>query len=156
MLIHLLAEWRKCGNEVCPDNSHCLMHPAGNDKTCKCNDGYFGKPKEPYCKSTGKLTSYSAPQADLSVISASYRTVETHRTITRRNRVRGTGKQQKIQHSNRVSRFYSQIISSIDFSKKNRFVPIQTFINSNLPTVVTQHPHMLQGESHVSRGPILF
>ena len=25
----------------------------------------------------------------------------------------------------------------------------------NLPTVVTQHPHMLSGGSHVSRGPIL-
>jgi len=39
--------------------------------------------------------------------------VETRRTITRRNRVRsarGAGKQQRIQHSNRVSRFYSQNI----------------------------------------------
>ena len=34
-------------------------------------------------------------------------------------------------------------------------VPIQNFINSNFQTVVTQHLHMLQGGSHVSRSPIL-
>ena len=47
--------------------------------------------------------------------------VETHRTITRGNRVRsarGAGKHQKIQHSNRVSRFFSQNISRINFSAK--------------------------------------
>ena len=45
----------------------------------------------------------------------------THRTITRRNRVRsarGAGKQQRIKHSNRVSRFYSQNIRIIGFSSK--------------------------------------
>ena len=69
--------------------------------------------------------------------------VETHRTITLRHRVRSSwaaGKQQKIQHSNRVSRFYSQNISRIDFSAK----PLRShtnFINSNLPTVAT--PHLL-------------
>ena len=52
--------------------------------------------------------------------------VETHRTITRRNRVRsaqGAGKHQKIQHSNRVSRFYSQNISRIYFSSKTVAFP---------------------------------
>ena len=54
------------------------------------------------------------------------RVVETHRTITRRNRVRsarGAGKQQRIQHSNRVSRFYSQNIRIIDFSIKTVAFP---------------------------------
>ena len=52
--------------------------------------------------------------------------VETHRTITCRNRVRstwGAGKHQKIQHSNRVSRFYSQNISRIGFSSKTVAFP---------------------------------
>ena len=43
--------------------------------------------------------------------------VETHKTISRRNRVRSAceaGKQQRIQHGNRVSRFYSQNIRIID------------------------------------------
>ena len=47
--------------------------------------------------------------------------VETHKTISRRNRVRSAceaGKQQRIQHGNRVSRFYSQNIRIIDFSSK--------------------------------------
>ena len=47
--------------------------------------------------------------------------VETYRTITRRNRIRsaqGASKQQRIQHSNRVSRFYSQNIRIIGFSSK--------------------------------------
>ena len=54
-----------------------------------------------------------------------------------------------------VSRFYSQDISRIYFSSKTVAVPIQTFINSNFQAVVTQHLHLLQGESHVSRGAIL-
>ena len=52
--------------------------------------------------------------------------VEAHRTITRRNRVRsarGAGKHQKIQHSNRVSKFYSQNISRIYFSIKTVAFP---------------------------------
>ena len=65
-------------------------------------------------------------------ISASYRSagfrtsVETHRTITRRNRIRsarGAGKQQRIQHSNRVSRFYSQNITIIGFLSKTVAFP---------------------------------
>ena len=55
--------------------------------------------------------------------------VETHRTITRRNRVRsawGAGKQQRIQHSNSISRFYSQNIRIIDFSSKTVAFPYIT------------------------------
>ena len=47
--------------------------------------------------------------------------METHGTITRSNRVRSpcrAGKQQTIQHSDRISRFYSRNIRIIDFSSK--------------------------------------
>ena len=50
--------------------------------------------------------------------------------ITCRNRVRsacGPGKHEKIQHSNRVSRFYSQNISRIDFSSKTVAFPYESY-----------------------------
>ena len=52
--------------------------------------------------------------------------VKTHRAIPCRNRLRstwGVGKQQKTQYSNRVSRFYSQNKSKIDFSSKTVAFP---------------------------------
>ena len=58
--------------------------------------------------------------------SVSYRSVETHRTITHRNRVRSAckaGKQQRIQHSKRVSTFYSLNIRKKDFSSKTVAFP---------------------------------
>ena len=75
--------------------------------------------------------------------------------ITRQNNLRlpwRAGKQQKTQHNNTVSRFYSQNISRIDLTGKT-VKPLCS--HTNLPTVVTQHLYMLQGKSHVSRGPIL-
>ena len=83
--------------------------------------------------------------------------VETHRTITRqKSRQIGLRSWQtkKIQHSNRVSRFYSQNISRLDFSSKTVAFPYKLY-KFKPQTVVTQHLRMLQGKSRVSRGPIL-
>ena len=69
--------------------------------------------------------------------------VETHKTISRRNRVRSAceaGKQPRIQHGNRVSRFYSQNIRIIDFSSKAVAFPYKPL---QIQTVVTQYLHML-------------
>ena len=69
--------------------------------------------------------------------------VETHKTISRRNRVRSAceaGKQQRIQHGNRVSRFYPQNIRIIDFSSKAVAFPYKPL---QIQTVVTQYLHML-------------
>ena len=66
-----------------------------------------------------------------------------HKTISRRNRVRSAcavGKQQRIQHGNRVSRFYSQNIRIIDFSSKAVAFPYKPL---QIQTVVTQYLHML-------------
>ena len=70
------------------------------------------------------------PVAVSNAISATYRFVETHKTISRRNRVRSAceaGKQQRIQHGNRVSRFYSQNIRIIDFSSKAVAFPYKLY-----------------------------
>ena len=65
--------------------------------------------------------------------------VETHKAISRRNRVRSAceaGKQQRIQHGNRVSRFYLQNIRIIDFSSKAVAFPYKPL---QIQTVVTQY-----------------
>ena len=54
-----------------------------------------------------------------------------------------------VQHSNRVSRFYSQNISRIDCSSKTVAYPYKPLHPA------TQHLHMLWGENHVSRSQIL-
>ena len=59
MMIHLLAEWKKCSNKACSGNSHCLKDPESSDESCKCDDGYFGRAKDPGCRSAGKLISYA-------------------------------------------------------------------------------------------------
>ena len=56
----------------------------------------------------------------------SFSSGKTYQTITRWNRFRsawGAGKQQKLQHSGRVSRFYSQNISRIDLTGKTVAFP---------------------------------
>ena len=65
--------------------------------------------------------------------------METHKAISRRNRVRSAceaGKQQRIQHGNRVSRFYLQNIRIIDFSSKAVAFPYKPL---QIQTVVTQY-----------------
>ena len=80
---------------------------------------FFGETSFLSCCWRSKILSVGSQVAQAS-------SVETHRTTTRRNRVRsarGAGKHQKIQHSNRVSRFYSQNTSRIYFSSKTVAFP---------------------------------
>ena len=76
--------------------------------------------------------------------------VETHRKITRRNRVRsawGAGKHEKIQHSNRVSKFYSQNISRIDFFIKTVAFPYKPLFKPSNRCNTTP-PYAARQESH--------
>ncbi|KAJ7393561.1 hypothetical protein OS493_006546 [Desmophyllum pertusum] len=55
-------QWKRCpkllGRDSCTYvgikgfvNTHCIMKPGSRDKTCKCDNGYFGSPKHPQCMS---------------------------------------------------------------------------------------------------------
>ena len=67
LLFFSLAEWTSCRRVIYFDscifgtkfnkglkNSHCLANSNTKKTTCKCDEGYFGRPKKPGCMKAGQ------------------------------------------------------------------------------------------------------